>query len=269
MEQKKATYEANVIPKTLGEVLRALCEPFSDEECGWRILSRRGPEDNWIWVRYPIGEFMKRRVALCCSGGYSVSYAHITIGDRPVVEATITIHDPQRPTEHRMTLEGIREINSDDDLLAARTYAFKDACEQAGMGVGEGARLYTLPYVNPDGEKTDKNGIPLSEYENGSMRGPRRPSSQSNTDTALTDAGSVRTWLTASAEQVDLTHLSEDAYAKHAKALAKTLEKMGFDSKQVMDAAWGDGERTVQQVIAVQGLIARKASKQILQHLVN
>jgi hypothetical protein len=278
--QAKLGWEPDEIPQTLGEVLRALCKPFLEEECGWRILSRKGEDGTWLWVRYPIGEFMKRRLAMYCSGGYSTDFFKEEVVNGTLqVDVKLTIFDPQRPTEHCMTVQGLgeTELEKDEDgqktlvtgdvRKAARTYAIKDAAELLGMGVGEGARAYTNSYTNPDGERTDKWGIPLREYQNGHMTGGRKSGNGKPILSALSDAGAVQSWLKVKAEMVDTTHLGEDAYKKNSKALAATLEEMGVDPKAVMAAAWGKGPYKAQQVIATQQLARRTHAKDEIQRL--
>lgn len=261
------TYEASTLPKTLGEVLRALSAPFPEEQCAWRILTRNGPDGNWVWVKYPVGEFMKLRLARSCSGGYNIIYEEGIMDERKVIEAalviydperTLVIYDPERTTEHHMTLTGIRELSPNEDLLAARTYALKDACEQAGMGVGAGERAYTPPYRNPDGEQTDKNGVPISEYHNGNMTGQRQDSGG-----VLTTAEAVKAWLTSVANKAD----AAAHRATHVKALAQALEDLEFNPRAVMIAAWGEPPPTTQQVIATRQLASRTNAKEEIQLL--
>lgn len=304
MSETGPTYEAKAIPKTLGEVLRALCAPFLEEQCGWRVLSWSGPGDNWVWVRYPYGDYMKLRLAQSASGGYSISYEDTPLEDRLSSKVTLVIYDPERPTEHKMTLVGMGEkkpeakkkekVTDADVIKAAHTYALKDALEQAGMGVGVGKRLYTLPYTSPDGEKTDKYGIPLAEYENGTMAGKnhkqangasqspavgekkkanskpaesKTPQPQSNS--ALINITAVRAWLASRVENIDATHLGKDSYAKHQGALTVALKQMGLTFNEVMAAAWGEGEYTIEQIITLQQLEHRTDGKEAIQHLLD
>lgn len=282
MTEKRVPYEAGAIPTTLGEVLRAICQPFEEHECGWRILTRNGPGENWVWVRYPIGEFMKRRLGMCCSGGFGISYEERTGEDCVFAKATLLIYDPARPTEHRMVVEGLGEhvlqrgekLTDADVCKSARTYALKDACLECGMGVGEGKRVYTIPYTNPDGAKTDKNGVPLEAYKNNGMGGRHRKARKTPADgataaSALINATAVKVWLGARVDQVDATHLGKDALARHTAALAKTLEDMLFDPQKVIAAAWGEGDYNIQQIIALQNLTGRRQCKQEIQHLLD
>lgn len=282
----KATYEydeAQSLPQTLGEVLRALCAPFPEEQCGWRILSWYGPGDNWVWVRYPYGAHMKLRLAESASGGYDISYEDTPLEDRLRSKATLVIYDPERPTEHKMTLVGVGEkeleakkkekVTDANVVKASHTYSLKDALEQAGMGVGVGKRVYTPPYTNPDGEMTDKYGIPISEYENGSMVSKRRKANnaepQPPANSALINDTVVKAWLAHRLEQIDTSHLGGDAYGKHVGALTATLKKMGFDFDAVVAAAWDNSKPTLEEIITLQNLAARTHSQEEIQHLLD
>lgn len=276
MTEEKESYQTEAIPTTLGEVLRALCAPFPEDHCGWRILTRRGPGDNWVWVKYPIGDFMKRRLAMSCSAGYDIDFMEDVEDGVAIARCTLVIYNPEQPTEHCMVVPGIGECELDngrataDVWKTAQTYSLKDALEKVGVGVGAGGRMYTIPYRNPDGEQTDWNGIPLEAYNGKGMGGGKRdPGPGRRPPTILTDAGTVRTWLTAKAQSIDTSQVKPDAFDTHAAHLATELGKLGYNYDAVLAGAWGDDgeETTIQQVIALQQLARRTDAKEALQHL--
>lgn len=84
----------------------------------------------------------------------------------------------------------------------------------------------------------------------------------------LTDADEVRAWLSAKAE-ILAPNVASTNYIKACEALATALTKLNLDPKAVMMAAWGEGEYTTSQVIAIQCLLKRRNAQAEIQYLLS